>query len=323
MTARPNSSELPPRITIVTPSFNQGKFLEETIRSVLDQAYPNLEYMIIDGASTDDSISVIRKYEKRLAYWTSEPDRGQADAINKGWRRATGEILAYLNSDDTYCPDALNRIGEAFRENPTAGLVFGRCYVIDDKSAVLRERYVRAVSFADMLCWSPSIPQPGTFFRRAAMEQAGFLNPSLHYTMDYDLCLKIGEKSEMVFLPQPIANLRDHPTAKTAVAPLEHIEEGIVVVRTFFSQTRLPEIAALEPRALAALHLRKARLQCRLGATAEARTTARQALRFRCNAVTLKEALVVLAMSLAGANIIAKLRTLKRNLLRSWRQLKP
>ena len=105
----------PPRISIVTPSFNQGQFLEETIRSVLEQGYPNLEYMVIDGGSTDGSIEIIRKYEKRLAYWTSEPDRGQADAINKGWRRATGEILAYLNSDDTYCPNALRLAAEAFR----------------------------------------------------------------------------------------------------------------------------------------------------------------------------------------------------------------
>lgn len=306
-----------PRISIVTPSFNQAQFLDETICSVLSQNYPNLEYIIIDGGSTDGSIDIIRQHEKSLTFWTSEPDRGQADAINTGWCRATGEILAYLNSDDTYCPGALARISEAFAQYPAAALIFGRCFVIDEHSGVLRERHVRAVSFAELLRWSPSIPQPGAFFRRTAVEAAGHLNPNLHYTMDYDLCLKIGEKSEMVFIPYPIANMRHHPAAKTAVAPLKHIEEGITVIRDFFKQPHPPQIAALERPAIAALHLRKARVQCRLGSGKDARTTVRQALQFHCSLTNLLRAAGICVLSLIGATGIAMLRRWKRTLLQS------
>lgn len=305
-----------PRITVVTPSFNQGKFLEETIRSVLEQGYANLEYMVIDGGSTDNSVEIIRKYQDALAFWTSEPDRGQADAINKGWHRATGEILAYINSDDTFSPNALQLVAEAFSSDPEVGLVYGRCLVIDERSSVIRERPVRPASLAEVLRWSPSIPQPTMFVRRAAVEAVGFLNPELHYTMDYDLSIRLGLKYRMQFIPHVLANMRDHPAAKTSVAPLKHVEEGISVARAFFAQNLPSEVAALRNQTLAALYLRQARVHCRHGETVQARALVRQALGFCRDASTLRKSAVVLFMSLLGGRAIAQLRRFKRALLK-------
>src|SRR5437773_6556922 len=126
-----------PRISVITPSFNQGQFLEETIRSVLLQGYPNLDYIIIDGGSTDGSVEVVKKYEPWLTYWVSEPDRGQSHAINKGWQRAHGDVLAWLNSDDTYNPDALRCAAEALQQNPAAGMVYSDMNYIDVSSNVI------------------------------------------------------------------------------------------------------------------------------------------------------------------------------------------
>src|SRR5437667_5688340 len=126
-----------PRISIVTPSYNQGKYLEQTIRSVLDQGYPNLEYIICDGGSTDISVEIVKKYSDRLAWWCSEKDRGQSDAINKGWRRATGDILAYLNSDDVLLPGAIERVVRAFQQTPSAGVVYGDWTCLDEHGSEL------------------------------------------------------------------------------------------------------------------------------------------------------------------------------------------
>jgi hypothetical protein len=319
---KPNSPTLP-RIAVVTPSFNQGQFLEETIRSVIEQHYPNLEYMVVDGGSTDNSVEVIRKYEKRLAYWTSAPDRGQADAINKGWKRATGEILAYINSDDTYAPGALQLVAETFARDPKVGLVYGRCCVIDERSAVIRERSVRAASLAEILCWSPSIPQPTMFVRRSAVEAVGFLNANLHYTMDYDLAIRVGLKYRMHFLPQVLANMRDHPAAKTAIAPLKHVEEGIGVAHAFFAQGPPAEIAVLKNQTLAALFLRKARIHCRNGETDRARELVRQACGLCRSATILWKSTVVLLMCVFGRRGIAQLRRLKHACLKFSTRLRP
>jgi len=290
--------------------------LEETIRSVLEQGYPNLEYMVIDGGSMDNSVDIIRQYKDRLAYWTSEPDRGQSEAINKGWRRATGDILAYINSDDTYTPNAFRLVAEAFKREPELGLVYGRCLVIDERGTVLWERRVRAASLAEVLRWSPSIPQPTMFIRRPALEAVGFLNPELHYTMDYDLSIRVGLKYKIQFIPQVLANMRDHPAAKTAIAPLKHVDEGIAVATAFFTQPLPTEIAALKNQTLATLYLRKARVLCRNGETRPARLLVRQALSSCRDASTLRKSVAVISLSLLGRPAIAFLRKIKRALLK-------
>ncbi|MCJ7791418.1 MAG: glycosyltransferase [Dehalococcoidia bacterium] len=204
-------------VSIVTPSYNQAQFLEKTILSVLNQDYPNLEYIIIDGGSTDVSVDIIRKYEDRLAYWVSEHDEGQADAINKGWRRSTGEILAYLNSDDTYEPGAVSAAVEAFSEHPEVYLVYGHLNHIDDQGRVLRQFYappydLRTFIGGNITCY---IRQPTAFIRRAALEKVGMLYTSLHYSMDHDLFVRICRHFPAYRIPRIMANFRYHPSSKT------------------------------------------------------------------------------------------------------------
>src|ERR1051326_2842776 len=140
-----------PRITVITPSFNQAEFLAQTITSVLGQKYPNIEYMVIDGGSTDGSVDIIRRYEKDLAYWVSEKDRGQTHAINKGLRRATGEIIAYLNSDDYYLPSAFDRVAAHFRAHPDVDLIHGRCRTVDVGGNKTGERFGSITCYEEIL----------------------------------------------------------------------------------------------------------------------------------------------------------------------------
>jgi len=314
----PTVTENLPKITVVTPSLNQAQFLEDTIRSVLSQGYPNLEYMVIDGGSNDGSVDIIRRYEHQLAYWSSRPDNGQADAINNGWQRATGDILAYINSDDTYCPDALRVVAETFARDPQLGLVYGRCHVIDDHGAVLRERRVRDATLAEVLRWSPSIPQPSMFVRRAAVEAVGFLRPDLHHTMDYELSLRIGLKYKWRFIPILLANMRDHPAAKSAVDPLRHVEEGIGVAEQFFTQPLPADLRQLKNQTLATLFIRRARVLSRLGRGAEARAAISRALQLCSDSSVFRKAAVAWAMSWIGAGAINSLRRVKRNWLRTF-----
>ena len=174
-----------PKITIITPSYNQGSYIEETIDSVLSQNYPNLEYMIFDGGSSDNTVEVIRKYEKNLNFWVSERDNGQSDAINKGLRIASGDIVNWLNSDDYYEPNCLNIIGKQF-ENSNVSAVCGRSNLFKGAREVVGESSGTDVyrnNLAKTIGWS-RIDQPATFFRKTALDQMGLLAVDLHYVMD-------------------------------------------------------------------------------------------------------------------------------------------
>jgi len=203
-----------PTMTIVTPSFNQARFLERTIQSVLDQGYPNLEYIVLDGGSTDGSVEIIRRYADRLAYWTSGPDGGQSAAINAGFRRASGEVVAWQNSDDAYLPGALQAAGEAFRDHPDAVLVYGRMQRVDpdgrDLGTMGSDYRPRTLLYSHQV-----IPMPSTFFRRSAVEKVGMIDESLHYSMDLDLILRLTRLAEPVMLPQTLALATIHADAKT------------------------------------------------------------------------------------------------------------
>ena len=171
-------------ISIITPSFNQAQYLEQTIDSVLSQNYPDLEYIIIDGGSTDGSVDIIKKYEKHLAWWVSESDEGQSHAINKGIKRATGEIINWLNSDDYYEPNTLKLVSEAFND-PAIKCFCGRSRLFDEKGNVNHSRGtdIYAGNLPKSIGWA-RIDQPETFFRKSAWERVGLLNEQLHYTMD-------------------------------------------------------------------------------------------------------------------------------------------
>ena len=214
-----------PRITVVTPSFNQGQFLEATLRSVLLQGYPNLEYLVMDGGSTDESVALIRRYERWLHGWVSAPDGGQSHAINQGLSRASGQVLAWLNSDDTYEPGALIRIGRAFAENPDAVLIFGQAYQISRAGRRIGQASARGYDRRWLLEQGNSIPQPSAFFSRAAWQAVGPLDETLHFAMDYDLWFRLGDYGPVQFLPVFLSNQRIYPEAKTSAGDHRHYRE--------------------------------------------------------------------------------------------------
>lgn len=183
-----------PKISIVTPSFNQSQFLEEAIRSVLLQGYPNLEYFVFDGGSDDGSVEIIEKYEPWITYWESGPDAGQSNAINKGWKMATGDILAWLNSDDMYFPKALFHVGQTYLENPQSLVIIGSCEVRPSKN----KTKITATDFdmrSDVLVRGGDIPgQPSVFISRGAFEAVGELREDLHYAMDWEYWLRLSMK---------------------------------------------------------------------------------------------------------------------------------
>jgi glycosyltransferase involved in cell wall biosynthesis len=215
----------PPRISVVTPSFNQGRYLEQTIRSVLLQGYPNLEYVVIDGGSTDESIDILKYYHPWLHHWTSEPDGGQSMAINKGLRQTTGDILAYLNSDDYYLPGALHSVAATFSQNPQADLVHGRCQIVDEGGRITAEQFGSIHSFREIIdLWSVwwqrrQFVQPEVFWTRRIMEKIGFLSEELHYGMDYDYWTRIlRQGAQLEALDYPVATFRIHAQQKSCAA---------------------------------------------------------------------------------------------------------
>ena len=207
-----------PRVSIVTPSFNQAQFLEETIRSVLDQDYPDLEYIIVDGGSTDDSRGIIEAYADRLAWWVSEPDRGQTDAINKGFARASGEILAWINSDDTYLPGAISEAVDYLRQNTGAGMVYGDANLVSKTGQVLGRFPARQTDYRRLRRGYVHIPQQSSFFRASLWRQVGPLDPSFYFAMDYDLWVRLARIAPLHYYPRLWANFRLHSTGKSVVS---------------------------------------------------------------------------------------------------------
>ena len=209
-------SALLPRISIVTPSFNQRHFLEETMQSVLGQDYPDIEYVVIDGGSNDGSADLLRANSSRLAYWVSEPDGGQTEAINKGFRRTTGEILAWLNSDDVYCPGAFRRVADFFLQHPDLGAVVGDQETINASGQVLEVKKAVPVSYLQSLHSGCGVSQPATFFTRAAWTRAGELDATLRYQMDYEYFVRLLRTgTRFGLIPTPLARFRLHGSSKT------------------------------------------------------------------------------------------------------------
>lgn len=215
----------PPLVSIVTPSLNQGEFIEDTIRSVLGQDYMDIEYLVVDGGSRDGTIDILRQHGDALR-WTSGPDGGQSDAINRGLLATSGEILAWLNADDRYLPGAVRAAAEAFLEDPTLDLVYGMADFIDRSGAPLGPcRHVAPWDLSRLVQRVNFIVQPAVFFRRAAFEAVGGLNADLHYVMDYDLWIRLGSRGHVRYLPRVLAEVRVHAATKTATGGLPRLAE--------------------------------------------------------------------------------------------------
>ena len=241
-------------VSIITPSFNQANYLEQTLRSVLEQDYARIEYIVIDGGSTDGSVEIIRKYKDRFAYWVSEKDNGQAEAINKGLVRAKGEIVAWLNSDDYYLPNTISEVVKAFEENPDILMVYGDVLAVDEQGQTINVLKYRQLSFEDLICFQ-IVGQPSVFFRRAALEKVGLLDASLHFLLDHHLWLRIAQQGKILHVPQTWSAARYHAEAKNRAKAAEFGREAFRILDWVKSQPGLTEtVSRVERRARASAH---------------------------------------------------------------------
>jgi glycosyltransferase involved in cell wall biosynthesis len=241
-------------VSIITPSFNQARYLEQTIQSVLGQDYTHIEYIVIDGASTDGSVEIIKKYENELAYWVSEKDAGQAEAINKGLARAKGEIVAWLNSDDYYLPGAVSSAVRVFEENPDVALVYGNMLAVDEDGKPFNTMIYRQLSLQDLLCFQ-IIGQPAVFFRREVLEKAGMLDLTFHFLLDHHLWIRIAQHGKILHVNQTWAAARYHAEAKNRAKAAEFGREAFRILEWAKSQRGLSEsVSSVERRARASAH---------------------------------------------------------------------
>ncbi len=214
-----------PLVTIVTPSLNQGRYLRAAIESVRAQDYPHIEYLVVDGGSTDNTLDILASYGDRIR-WISEPDEGQADAINKGFRRTRGTILGWLNADDLYAPGAISAAVDAFLAHPEVGLVYGHGQVVDADTTVIGTfGEIEPFSLWRLLYGLDYVLQPATFFRRVSAKTVGWLDTTLNFAMDWDLWLKLATTTDVLYLPDRLALARVHDAAKTSLGGWPRIRE--------------------------------------------------------------------------------------------------
>ena len=212
-------------VSIITPSYNQGMYLEQTIQSVLNQTYRNIEYLVVDGGSTDNSIDIIKKYEKSIAYWISEPDNGQADAINKGFKRANGKLVCWVNSDDILYPDYVDDRVRQFKEHTDADMIYGDVEQGPEPS-IKRLRKGRQTSIKDMLKYAECpIPQQSAMWRRGVIEKIGYLAPQWHVVLDREYFTRMAANCSIKYVPGAVAFFRNHERSKSVADKLKWVEE--------------------------------------------------------------------------------------------------
>lgn len=228
-----------PKITLVTPSFNQGSYLAQTIESVIGQRYEHLEYFVVDGGSADDSLDVIREYSNQITWHVSEADTGQAAALIKGFSRATGDVMGWINSDDLLEPGALEAVGRAYRQNPGT-VIAGNVMLFADPSGRNRLLRPRNLNFQDMVeIWTGKsfFSQPGVFFPRRAYEEVGGLDVNLHYCMDQDLITRLVRVCPVVYINEVLARARQHRASKTCSQSGRMVVESCVVARRYLKES--------------------------------------------------------------------------------------
>jgi glycosyltransferase involved in cell wall biosynthesis len=229
-----------PKISVVVPSFNQAKYLEQTLRSILDQQYPNLELIVIDGGSKDESPDIIRKYEQQIQFWCSEPDGGQTQGIIKGFSLATGEILCFLNSDDLFEPGALREVGEYFARHPEADAVYGNALWIDADGKALRPQ--KEIPF-NRFIWLHTynyIPGMSMFWRRTIYDRAGGLNPSFQLSFDADLWIRFSDRGTIRHVARQWSRMRFYPEQKNRRLREQSDREDMLIRSRYWKNQKMP-----------------------------------------------------------------------------------
>lgn len=222
-----------PKVSIITPSYNQGQFLEETIRSVLLQGYPNLEYIIMDGGSTDNSVEIIKKYEPWLTCWVSEKDNGQADAIYRGFEKATGDIIAWINSDDFYLPGSIACVVRTLQDNPGSSLVVGSSYHLLQDGGYIRKYYGFSQNFESLLFHGMHFCQPACFWKRSSFFALGGFNRDLKFCFDYEMFLRFRKEAPFAWTLHPTAVFRWHETSKSSTIADVALKESMLIKNSY------------------------------------------------------------------------------------------
>jgi len=236
-------------VTVITPSFNQAGFLEKTICSVLEQNHPEIEYLVIDGGSTDGSVDIIRKYGPRLAWWTSESDQGQADAIRRGLSRAHGEVIAWLNSDDYYLPGTIADVVDEFAKRPEVAMLYGDVLAVDENGRPIKLHRYRDVKLQDLLLFQ-IIGQPAVFLRRDAIDATGGPDPAFHLLLDHQLWIRVLLQFRAAHVPRVWAAARYHAAAKNLARAREFGGEAFRILEWARRDPRLgPELARVSSQA--------------------------------------------------------------------------